>query len=160
MEQTKDKYKNHLIIPIILFFVVLYLCYYIISLSLSLSEKRSRFERIYNNTKAYYMARSAMDQAILKLETMNHYQDDSLFASENLPENEKRLLYLRFMEDIIIPPGSTDNKEKYEYRINDLKLMFNDSNVSSLTIELRAIGNYGSYGGFKSSIKRFININL
>ena len=160
MEETKNNYKNNLIVPIFLFFMVLYLCYYIVSLSLSMSEERSRFEKTYNNLKAYYMARSAIDQAVLKLEIMNHYNDDSLLSVKNLPESERKIFYLRFVEDILIPPGSTNNREKYEYHITDFKLASTDSNVSSLTFELKAIGNYGSYGGYKNIVKRFICINL
>ena len=157
MKQTENKYKNNLIVSIILFFVVLYFCYYIVSLSLSMSEARSRFEKTYNNTKAYYMARSAVDQVFLKLETMNHYNDDSLFTARNLPQSERKIFYLRFAEDIFIPPGGSDNKAKYEYRINDFKLVSTDSNVSSLTFELKATGNYE---GYENSIKRFISISL
>ena len=160
MKQNENIYKNNLIVPIILFFVVLYFCYYIVSLSLSLSEARSRFEKTYNNMKAYYMARSAIDQAILKLETMNHYNDDSLFTAKNLPQNERKIFYQRFTEDIFIPSGGTDNKEKYEYRINDFKLVSTDSNVSSLTFEIKATGNYGEYGGYENNIKRFIRLSL
>lgn len=151
----KYKRKNGMAIPIVLGIILCFGCY-IASLSWSMTNSRNRFERTYNNRKAYFMARSGMDHMLFKLKTMQRHCYESMLTLENAPEEEKNLLYSVFAEDIMIPPDNDFTGERHEYRVNDFKIKTVDLDSSSLTLELKVTG---KYGGYQNSIGRLVRIS-
>lgn len=151
------KYKNKkgIAIPIVLG-VILCLGCYIASLSWSMINSRNRYEKTYNNRKAYFMARSGLDHLLFKLKTMQRHCYESMLTLESAPEEEKQLLYSVFSEDILVPPDNNYTGEKYEYRVKSFKIKSVDLDSSTLTLELKVTG---KYSGYQNSIERLVKIS-
>lgn len=143
-------------IPIVLA-VVLCLGCYIVSLSWSMSNARSRYQQTLNNRKAYFMARSGIEHIMLKLKTTQRHYIEAMTALESATtEEERKLLYSIFTEDVVVPPDNDHTGEMYEYRISGFNIESVDLEASNLTLQLEALG---KYGGYKNSIKRLIRIS-
>lgn len=147
--------RKGIAIPIVLVVVLCFGCY-IVSLSWSMSNARSRYQQTLNNRRAYFMARSGMEHIMLKLKTMQRHCCDSMMSLENAPEEDKDLLYKVFTEDVLIPPDNHYTGEKFEYRVNDFGIESVDLEACMLTLRLEVLGKYGSY---QNSIKRLIRIS-
>ena len=104
MAKTNINYnkKKGITIPLVLCIILVIVCY-LISLSWAMSISRDRYENTLNNQKAYYMARSAMEQIELKLVTMHKYCYESISNLENAPDDEKNFLFSVFIKDILKP---------------------------------------------------------
>ena len=152
----KYKNKNGMAIPIVLCVILCFGCY-VASLSWSMSNSRSRFEKTFSNRKAYFMARSGMEHMMLKLKTMQRHCSESMLTLENVPDEAKSLVYSVFTGDIIIPPENNyKHKEKNEYRVNNFQIESVDLETSTITLQIEVIG---KSGGYSNSIKRLIRIS-
>ncbi len=156
----KHNTKKGIAIPIVLAVVLMFGCY-VVSLSLSMSNSISRYEKTLNNRKAYFMARSGIEHMMLKIKTMQRHCSDSILTMEkaileDVAESEKQYLFSVFKEDIKIPPDNDLTSDKCEYYIDKFKIESVDLESSSLTLEIEAIG---KYFGSKNSIKRLVRIS-
>ena len=148
--------KKGMAIPIVLCVILCFGCY-VASLSWSMSNSRSRYEKTFNNRRAYFMARSGMEHMMLKLKTMQRHCSESMLTLENAPSESKSLVYSVFTGDIIIPPDNDYKRnEKNEYRVTDFKVESVDLESSSLTLQIEVLG---KCGGYTNSIKRLIRIS-
>ena len=150
--------KNGFVFSVVIIIIgLLFVFYFIVSQSWSMSISRSRYENALNNAKAYYMARSGMEQIILKLDTMKKYCHEAILNLEKAPVNERNYLFSVFMDDINVPPHDDFKKnEKLEYSVNEFNIFYKDTENSTLTFEIKVTG---KYSGFESSIKRLICIS-
>lgn len=150
--------KNGFVLSVIIIIIgLLFVIYFIVSQSWAMSLSRTRYENTLYNAKAYYMARSGMEQIILKLDTMKKYCHEAILNLEKAPVSERNYLFSVFMEDIIIPPHDDYKKnEKLEYSVNEFNIFYIDTKNSTLTFEIKVTG---KYSGFESSIKRLISIS-
>ena len=152
-----NKKKGFVLSVIIIIIGLLFVIYFIVSRSWSMSLSRSRYENSLYNSKAYYMARSGMEQIILKLDTIKKYCPEAILNLEQAPVSERNYLFSVMMEDIIIPPHDDYKKnEKLEYSVNEFKIFHINTETSTLTFEIKV---KGKYSGFESSIKRLISIS-
>ena len=158
MAKTNINYnkKKGITIPLVLCIILVIVCY-LISLSWAMSISRDRYENTLNNQKAYYMARSAMEQIELKLVTMHQYCYESISNLENAPDDEKNFLFSVFIKDILKPLDKNITDEKLEYLVNEFKIFSVNKETSTLTFEVKVTG---KCGGYESSIKRLITISL
>lgn len=151
----KQHARNGIAMPIIMG-LVLILAIWVASLSWTMTNSRSRYQQVIKSRKAYFMARSGMQHLLLKLKTMQRHCIESMQAIENANEDEKKLLYAAFIEDIIVLPDNSYTGEKYEYRVNEFRLESLDLENAKITLQL---GVEGSYGGQKNSISRLIRVS-
>ncbi len=140
----------------IIFGLVLCLAIWVASLSWTMTNSRARYQQVLKARKAYFMARSGMQHLFLKLKTMQRHCIEAMQSIENANDDEKKLLYSVFIEDIIVPPDDSYTGEKYEYRVNEFKVESIDHEESKLTLQ---VGVEGSFGGQKNSISRLIRIS-
>jgi len=117
----KARDNNGIAMPIILG-LVLCLAVWVASLAWTMTNGRSLYQQVLKSRKAYFMARSGMQHLLLKLKTMQRHGVESMQAIENANEDEKKLLYAVFIEDIIVPPDDNNTGEKYGYRVNEFKV--------------------------------------
>ena len=152
----KNNEKKGMALPIVLCVIVCLGCY-VISLSWSMANSRNRYDKTFKNKKAYFMARSAMEHMMLKIKTLQRHCSESMLTLENVPEDEKKIVYSIFTGDIVIPPDNDyKNNDRYEYRINDFNIKSVDLEKSALIVEIETIG---KFGGYSNSIKRLIRIS-
>lgn len=147
--------RKGIAIPIVLAVVLCFGCY-VASLSWQMSNARSRYQRILNDRRAYFMARSGMEHLMLKLKTMQRHCCDSMMALENASDEDKDLLYKVFTEDVLIPPDNSYTGEKYEYRVDKFNIESVDVEACRLTLDIEVVG---KCGGYKNSIKRLSYIS-
>ena len=149
------KGRHGIAMPII-FGLVLCLAIWVASLSWTMTNSRARYQQVFKARKAYFMARSGMQHLFLKLKTMQRHCIEAMQSIENANDDEKKLLYSVFIEDVIVPPDDSYTGEKYEYRVNEFKVDSIDHEESKLTLQ---VGVEGSFGGQKNSISRLIRIS-
>lgn len=151
----KHHAKKGVAIPLV-FGLVLCLAIWVASLSWTMTNSRSRYQQVIRGRKAYFMARSGMQHFLLKLKTMQRHCPESMRAIENADNDEKKLLYAVFIEDIIVPPDNSYSGEKYDYRVSEFDLESVDLENAKLTLQ---VGVEGSFGGQKNSISRLIRVS-
>lgn len=147
--------RNGIAMPII-FGLVLCLAVWVASLSWTMTNSRSRYQQVLKGRKAYFMARSGMQHLLLKLKTMQRHCIESMQAIEDANEDEKKLLYGVFIEDIIVPPDDKSTGDKYDYRVREFRVESVDLEDAMLTLQ---VGVEGSFGGQKNSISRLIRVS-
>ena len=147
--------RSGIAMPII-FGLVLCLAIWVASLSWTMTNSRSRYQQVLKGRKAYFMARAGMQHLLLKLKTMQRHCIESMQAIENANNDEKKLLYAVFIEDIIVPPDDSYTGEKYSYRVNEFKVESVDLEDGKITLQ---VGAEGSFGGHKNSISRLIRVS-
>ncbi len=140
----------------IIFGLVLCLAVWVASLSWTMTNSRSRYQQVLKGRKAYFMARSGMQHLLLKLKTMQRHCIESMQAIEDANEDEKKLLYGVFIEDIIVPPDDKSTGDKYDYRVREFRVESVDLEDAMLTLQ---VGVEGSFGGQKNSISRLIRVS-
>lgn len=126
------------------------------SLAWTMTNSRSAVQQVVKGRKAYFMARSALEHLLLKMKTMQRQSVESMTALENADNDEKKMLFSVFKEDIIVPPDDNYTGEKYYYRVNNLSIESVDYENGRLTMNVET---EGSFGGQKSSISRLIRIS-
>jgi len=136
--------------------VVLCLGVWISSLAWTMTNSRSSMQQVFKGRKAYFMARSALEHFLLKVKIMQRQSSESMAALENANNDEKKMLFSVFKEDIIVPPDDNYTGDKYHYRVNDLSIESVDYENGRLTMNVET---EGSFGGKKSSISRLIRIS-
>lgn len=141
--------------PIILG-LVLCLAIWMASLSWTMTNNRSRYQQVLKGRKAYFMARSGMQHLLLKLKTMQRHCIESMRAIEEANDDEKKLLYAVFIEDIIVPPDDKYTGDRYDYRVREFKVESVDLDDGRITLQT---GIEGSFGGQKNSISRLIRVS-
>ncbi len=151
----KARDNNGIAMPIILG-LVLCLAVWVASLAWTMTNGRSLYQQVLKSRKAYFMARSGMQHLLLKLKTMQRHGVESMQAIENANEDEKKLLYAVFIEDIIVPPDDNNTGEKYGYRVNEFKVESVDLEEARITLQ---VGVEGTFGGQKNSISRLIRVS-
>ena len=142
-------------LPIILG-LVLFLAVWIGSLAWSMTNARSRFQQVHKARKAYFMARSGLQHFLLKLKMMQRHGFESMRALEQANEDEKKVLYSVFLQDIIIPPDNSYSGERYDYRVKVFNIESVDYDSSRITMQVET---EGSFGGQKNSISRLIRVS-
>lgn len=147
--------KRGLALPIILALVLL-LAIWIGSLAWSMTNARSRFQQVHKARKAYFMARSGLQHFLLKLKMLQRHGVESMRALEQANEDEKKVLYSVFVQDIMVPPDDSYSGEKYEYRVNEFNIESVDYENARITLQ---IGAEGRFGGQKNSISRLVRIS-
>ncbi len=140
----------------IIFGLILCLAVWVASLSWTMTNSRSRYQQVLKGRKAYFMARSGMQHLLLKLKTMQRHCIESMQAIENANEDEKKLLYGVFIEDIIVPPDDKSTGDRYDYRVREFKVESVDLEDAMITLQ---VGVEGSFGGQKNSISRLIRVS-
>jgi len=153
--QAKVKSNNGMALPIILALVLL-LAIWISSLAWQMTNARSRFQQVHKARKAYFMARSGLQHFLLKLKMMQRNGTESIRALEQANEDEKKILYSVFVQDIIVPADNLYSGEKYEYRIKGFNIESIDYDSAMVTMQVEA---EGRFGGQKNSISRLIRIS-
>lgn len=139
----------------VLLAVVLCLACYMFSLAREKVYVRSRFQKVYGSSRAYYMARSGAEHLILKLRTMRQYQPNSVFSLGKGLQEEKELLNKVFVEDIVAPSDESNERELYGYKITEFSTESEVQESEKLTIQFKS---EGMYNGYNSSIKRLVRI--
>lgn len=147
--------RNGMALPIILG-LVLFLAIWIGSLAWSMTNARSRFQQVHKARKAYFMARSGLQHFLFKLKMMQRHGVESMRALEQANEDEKKVLYSAFLQDIIVPPDNSYSAENYNYRVKVFNIESVDYESSRITLQVET---EGSYGGQKNSISRLIRVS-
>ncbi|PKL49606.1 MAG: hypothetical protein CVV42_06385 [Candidatus Riflebacteria bacterium HGW-Riflebacteria-2] len=142
-------------LPIILG-LVLFLAIWIGSLAWSMTNSRSRFQQVVKARKAYFMARSGLQHFLLKLKMSQRKGLAAMRALEQANEDEKKVLYSVFLQDIIVPPDNSYSGERYDYRVTKFNVESVDYDSSRITMQVEA---EGSFGGQKNSISRLIRVS-
>lgn len=136
--------------------LVLCLAVWIASLSWTMTNSRSAFQRVLNTRKAYFMARSAMQHFLLKVKTMQRKAPVTMEVIEKANEDEKKKLFPAFTEDIVVPADDNFTGEQYHYQISkfDVESIDYDSAAVTLMIESE-----GSFGGRSNKISRLVRVS-
>ncbi|MCK9455727.1 MAG: hypothetical protein PHF08_00525 [Candidatus Riflebacteria bacterium] len=129
---------------------------WITSISWSMMNSRSSYQKMLKNRKAYFMARGGMEHLMLKLKVMQRHSPQSMRVLENADEKEKKMLYNAFLEDIAVPPDVSFSGNIAKYRVTDFNLESVDLEHSRLTVN---VGVTGIYEGQENKISRLMRIS-
>ncbi|NLF96372.1 MAG: hypothetical protein GX569_06505 [Candidatus Riflebacteria bacterium] len=155
MNRLMIKHKQGLALPIILG-LVMFLAIWIGSLAWTMTNARSRFQQVHKARKAYFMARSGLQHFLLKLKMLQRNGLESMRALERANEDEKKVLYSVFIQDIIVPPDNSYSAERYDYRVKTFNIESVDYDNARITMQVET---EGSFGGQKNSISRLIRVS-
>ena len=135
--------RNRGFFLILLMGVVLVAAFWIGSLSVAMSNSRSRFHRSIRERKAWYLARSGLQHFFLKMKLAQQQVPEGIELLINADESGFSRLSAAFIEDIVLPylPGDHYGGG---YRITE----FSQTEVVS----------EGSYEGSTQAIRRVIRI--
>lgn len=125
----------------ILFGVVLIMGFWIGSLSLTMSNSRSRFQKAVRNRKAYYLARSGLQHFFLKIKLTQRHLPEAMLVLENASKAEFPRLSSAFTEDVVLP-FVTNDEFRGTYRISEFKIGVVDHMRAAMTMEVVSEGNY------------------
>ncbi len=102
------------------------------------------------------MARSGLQHFMFKLKILQRQRFESMRALEQANEDEKKVLYSVFLQDIIVPPDNSYSGERYDYRVKVFNIESVDYDNSRITMQVET---EGSFGGQKNSISRLIRVS-
>jgi hypothetical protein len=155
MKKTLFNYRRGLALPVILALVLL-LAIWIGSLAWSMTNARSRFQHVHKARKAYFMARSGLQHFLFKIKMLQRQGFEAMRSLEQANEDEKKVLYSVFLQDIIVPPDNSYSGERYDYRVKTFNIESVDYDSSRITMQVET---EGGFAGQKSSISRLIRVS-
>ncbi len=136
--------------------LVLCLAVWIASLSWTMTNSRSSFQRVLATRKAYFMARSAMQHFLLKIKTMQRQAPELMEVIEKANDDEKKRLYSAFTEDILVPADDNLTGELYHYKISDFNVESIDYDSAAVTLMIES---EGGFGGRSNKISRLVRVS-
>lgn len=136
--------------------LILCIAIWIGTLAWSMTNSRSRYQKVIKRRQANFLARSAFQHFFLKFKTMQRHCPESVKAVEQANEDEKRALYGVFVEDVIVPPDDKFSANRLSYSINEFDVESIDFEKSMLTLSIES---EGKFGGERSLLKRLVRIS-
>lgn len=129
------------------------------SLSYTMSGSRNRFLVVLRQTKAHFLARSALQHFFLKVKTMQRALPEAILVLEEDAQSEHRLAQ-SFTTDILLPdillPDIDTSEGRSEYGINRFSIGVIDRQQAVMTVNVSA---FGTIGGFTAGIDRVLRIS-
>ena len=147
--------KKGIAMPVIMG-LILCLAVWVASLSWTMRNSRSRYQRVVKLKKAYFMSRSALQHFFLKIKTMQRHCPETVVALEKANKSEWDKLAGVFVEDIILPSNDGNIEDKYAYKIKDFSFESIDYEKARLTVQINAEGKFSNR---KHGISRLLRIS-
>lgn len=127
---------------------------WIASLSWTMTNSRNRFQTVIRQSKAHFMARSALQHFFLKVKTMQRSMPEAMVVLEEAPSHKWGQLSQTFVDDIL-PPEFAPSAKGEEYGISSFTIGVIDRNRSVMTMEIAA---EGTVDGYTAGIRRIQRI--
>jgi hypothetical protein len=129
---------------------------WITSVSWSMMNNRSQYQRLVKTKRAYYMARSGMEHLLLKLKVMQRQCPHTVRALEAAMESEKSQLFKVFTADVVMPADSAIVGDASRYNVTDFEVESVDLDSGRLTLRM---GVTGVYEGYDNTISRLMRVS-
>ncbi len=129
---------------------------WITSVSWTMMNNRSQYQRLLKGKQAYFLARSGMEHLLLKLKVMQRQCPHVVRALEAATDTEKQSLFMAFTEDVVVPVDSEFTGESNKYGITEFDVESVDLDQGRLILR---IGVKGQYGGFDNKVSRLMHIS-